>query len=298
MANSFRIVNMGDSIHWGQGLLDPQKFDTLLQQELGAQQAGGATLERLAHSGAVIGFHPASGGPAPGEVPVARPTVAEQCDHFNNSPETVDLVLVNGGINDVGVATILNPFSVLPSLGARIESACHDRMLALLRKVSAKFTKASCQILVTGYYAILSDQSDPLKLHSLLRMYGISAPVVGQEDLLLDPVLDRCEQFFNDSTGHLNAAVAEAGDERIRFVSSGFTDANAVFVPGTSLLFGLNEFLNPEDPVADQRRPQCNMAFSHPLEILHREVCHRVSAGHPNPAGAVQYKNQILAALG
>ena len=43
----------------------------------------------------------------------------------------------------------------------RVIHACHDGMLVLLNKVSAKFSKASCEILVTGYYPILSAKSDP-----------------------------------------------------------------------------------------------------------------------------------------
>ena len=106
----------------------------LVKEVLKAKFPGGASLERLAHSGAVIGATPVEGNPASGEVPVARPTIIEQCDSFTNSPEDVDLVLVNGGINDVGVATILNPFALLPSLDSRIKSACHKGMLRYSRK--------------------------------------------------------------------------------------------------------------------------------------------------------------------
>jgi hypothetical protein len=59
----------------------------------------------------VIGAHPVIGNTANGETPEARPTIIEQCDSFADSPDTVDLVLLNGGINDIGVATILNPFA-------------------------------------------------------------------------------------------------------------------------------------------------------------------------------------------
>ena len=34
-----------------------------------------------------------------------------------------------------------------------------------------------------------------------------------------------------------------------------------------------------------------------PPQIAEREKCYRASAGHPNPSGAIQYKNQILAAM-
>lgn len=297
MSTPFRIINVGDSVHWGQGLLEDEKLDSQIKRALGQNHAEGVTLERHAHSGAVIGFHPASGGPAPGEVPVALPSVADQVDAIA-TPEGVDLALVNGSINDVGVATILNPLAVLPSLGSRIESACHDRMLALLRKISQKFTKPSCRILVTGYYTILSDLSDPLGLRSLLQLFGISPSPFLSEASLFDLVIDRCEQFFKESNMHLGAAVIEAGDARIRFVPSGFTGSNAVFVPKTSLLFGLNGQLGPEDPVAGERTQQCDITFQGPGELPHRELCHRASTGHPNIAGAVQYKKQILAALG
>ena len=171
-------------------------------------------------------------------------------------------------------------------------------MLTLLRKISAKFTKPSCKILVTGYYTILSVESDPLGAIRLLRMYKIGLPERVEEDLgFLNPIIRRCEEFFAESTAQLTRAVADANDPRIVFVPSGFTDDNSVFVPGTALLWGLNFDSSPQDPVADQRRPQCDAAFPNPLQFFEREKCHRASAGHPNVAGAIQFKNQILAAL-
>src|SRR5580698_2883875 len=122
---AFRIVSIGDSVIWGQGLLPDEKFNTLVRQAL----PGGATLESAAHSGAVIGATGATGTPQPGEVPASRLSIIEQCDAYANSPDTVDLVLMNGGINDVGVANILNPFAVIPPLETRVAHACHDGML-------------------------------------------------------------------------------------------------------------------------------------------------------------------------
>src|SRR5204862_3113181 len=131
-------------------------YDVMVKEALASNHPEGVSLERRAHSGAVIGAFGATGVPQSGEVPGSRPTIIEQCDTFANSPETVDLVLLDGGINDVGVATILNPLALFPSLASRVHSACHDAMLTLLRKVSAKFTKPSCNTLVTDYYLILS----------------------------------------------------------------------------------------------------------------------------------------------
>jgi lysophospholipase L1-like esterase len=299
MANNLRIVAMGDSIIWGQGLLPGEKFDTLVQQALLPKFPGGVTLESTAHSGAVIGATGVSGTPQVGEVPASRLSIIEQCDGYANSPDGVDVVLMNGGINDVGVASILNPLALIPSLDARVRHACHDGMLALLKKVIAKFSKPTCKILVTGYYSILSAKSDPLGVTKLLSLFGIAVPPFLDNDLdFINPVIDRCEEFFKNSTQQLQQAIADAGDARVTFVPSGFTDDNSVFVPGTSLLWGLDldDDMNPQDPVAAARRPLCNLAHP-PLQILDRELCYRASAGHPNMQGAVQFSKQILAAL-
>ena len=115
----------------------------------------------------------------------------------------------------------------------------------------------------------------------------------------INPVLARCEAFFNDSTAQLVNAIAGAGDARIIFVPSGFTDDNSVFVPNTSLLWGLNlnDDLDPQDPVAALRHPLCDAAHPDPFDVLERELCYRASAGHPNVEGAVQFSKQVLAAL-
>jgi hypothetical protein len=121
-----------------------------------------------------------------------------------------------------------------------------------------------------------------------------------EQDLdLVNPVLNRCEAFFKDSTQQLKKAVAESGNPRVVFVPSGFTDDNSVFVRATSLLWGLDldDDLSPEDPVAAARRPLCQAAHSDPLQLLERELCFRASAGHPNVEGAVHYSTQILAVL-
>jgi hypothetical protein len=300
VANPFRIVALGDSIIWGQGLLPEEKFTTLVQRALLPTHPEGVTLELFAHSGAVIGASGATGTPQTGEVPASRLSIIEQCDGFTNSPDNVDLVILNGGINDVGVATILNPLALIPSLDTRVVRACYDGMLVLLKKISAKFSKSTCRILVTGYYPILSAMSDPVGVSKLLSLFGVAVPAFLENDFdFINPVLNRCEAFFKDSSAELMKAIADAGDPRITFVPSGFTDANSVFVPNTSLLWGLTltEGLDPQDPVAASRHPVCNTAYPDPVQVLDREICYRASAGHPNVQGAVQFSKQIMAAL-
>ena len=131
----------------------------------------------------------------------------------------------------------------------------------------------------------------------MLSLHGVAPPPFVEPEDMIDPVVDRCEQFFTESTAQLQSAILGAQDPGITFVASGFTDANAVFVPNSSLLWGLDDLLNPQDPVAAQRHTQCDISFPQPIEILHREQCYRASAGHPNIAGAIQFSKQILSAV-
>ena len=146
----------------------------------------------------------------------------------------------------------------------------------------------------------VSEPSRRNGISKLLSLYGIAIPGFLDNDLdFINPVLAQCETFFNDSTQQLVKAISDAGDARIAFVPSGFTDDNSAFVPNTSLLWGLNlnDDLDPQDPVAATRHPLCDAAHPDPLEVLDRELCYRASAGHPNVEGAVQFSKQVLAAL-
>lgn len=290
-----RIVNFGDSVEWGQGLLEAEKFDVLVQNALAPRYAA-SSLTRKAHSGAVIG--PLSNGKsADGEVPVARPTILEQCEQFTDSPETVNLVLLNGGINDVDIRVILNPLVPQPIVSASIARFCHDSMLTLLQSVAAKFSSADCRIRVQGYYPILSPQSHFPSVLNLLGAHMIAPPSFMDQNAVINAVIARCQQFYAESTTALQQAVHDAGDVRIGYVDPGFTAANSAFAP-QSMLWGLasDVDLSPQDPVAASRHASCDVTFD-ALDIVNREQCYRASAGHPNPDGARQYAKQILATL-
>lgn len=298
MSGSLRIVSIGDSVLWGQGLLPGEKFDALVKAALTPQYPAGVTLESAAHSGAVIVDAAEEGPTSSGEVPAPDPSLIQQCAQFTDTPEDVDVLLICGGINDVGVVTILNPLA--GTLKHLIVRACYHDMSELLEAARRRFAKSTCKILILGYYPILSSSSDPRGATGLLSAFGLSRPAGLEENAdFLKPVVERCEEFFLESTKQLSRAVEKAGDARIKFVASGFRDVNAVFVPNTSLLWGLDlqqEFA-PEDPVAGERHAECVAAYPAAEQVLKRLICFRASAGHPNVAGARQYAEQILAAL-
>lgn len=302
---NFRIVVLGDSVNWGQGLLEQDKYHTLVAQGLAARSGSPPQQKTvLAHSGAVIGFGVATNeGPLDGEVPTAYPTILQQVDAFDDAPETVDLVLVNGGINDVDIRDILNPLTDTSHLQDWIETHCHLHMKALLDKVTAKFSLATARIIVTGYYPILSEQSDPDFFKPFLKAIG--APWLDFlfdefEEEIIEKIVKNCRVFSDQSAAKLQSAVNDSngtasGGGRIAFVNSGFGPENAASA-SAAWLFGVKDDadFSPEDEVIDSRHASCDRCETDPLQ---RWECYRASAGHPNADGARQYATQILASL-
>jgi hypothetical protein len=195
MSDRFPIVVLGDSIQWGQGLKAPHKIAELVGVALAGNPKTGVgsvevlTFFRFAHSGATINTAlDSTQGPtlAPAspsaEVPSATPTITDQVAGAVSAlqvaqiPVTeIRLVILDGGINDVGVANILNPFASGDTLRATTNAACGGaltvpgaaalaggkatgQMTNLLTAVGAAFPKAV--VVVTGYYDILSASSD------------------------------------------------------------------------------------------------------------------------------------------
>jgi hypothetical protein len=254
----------------------------------------------LAHSGANIGVAGNSGPSAPDrEIPVSYPTILEQCKTFGDTPQTVDLVLLNGGINDIDIRTILNPMTSFKDLGDRTKLHCYYDVKELLKQTCSIFARAT--IVVIGYYPILSTKSELLRVLPLLQLHAIAIPPHLYSDPILTKVISLCLQFWHDSDMWLARAVEESNSEdnrnRIVFVQCPFTEDNAVFA-STPWLWGVGPSLTPQDEVSDLRIPACAAYYTSPEELLSREQCFRASAGHPNVSGAAAIANQIASKLG
>lgn len=295
------IAVLGDSVAWGQGLVNEHKYSYLVAEHLGEQPIV------QAHSGAIIGAdYNGDLVTADPEVPEHAPTILSQIDKISN-PTDVDLVLLNGGINDIGVPTILNPSIKNSALQADIEKFCHVDMKRLLKKAVNTFTNDTCRFVVTGYYPILSSKSDPVEvevdyLEKLLELHCLTIPTHFDRDPIVSHIVSLTEQFWNQSNDQLSKAVAETNSEmrlgnRIIFVPSPFTKENALFA-GDPWLFGFNADLSPQDEVITERADACNYHYSDPFDFAQREVCHYASVGHPNVAGAKAIATAILNSLG
>ncbi len=241
-----RMVVIGDSVLWGQGLRPHQKIGRLLRQDL--QEAGWPVAfdeERdfLAHSGAIIGEPGEHGDEAhadldpevAGEVPTDHPTLFEQLARIDD-PHGVEVLVMDGGANDFGFLSLAWPFRSLDGLAERIGPAM-ERAPRLISR--ARSTCPNAIILYSGYYAGMSEHTQTSELNGALALGAMftSIPVVGAAlgSLLIRDRIVRNNYFWHHlQLASLRAAAAKAhADPALRgpgiaFVHPRFGPQNAV----------------------------------------------------------------------
>jgi hypothetical protein len=313
--NHFKMLVLGDSMLWGQGLYNHQKIHTLVVAEL--KRLGlEVDCSFLAHSGAVIGEPdkpselPPLEGPFANEVPVGEPTVFDQIRTAlgtNERDESINLVILNGGVNDVDTLRIVNPTNI--HLDAQIKDAFYTKTKMLIEKVFNCFPNAV--IIVTGYYLFFSDVSEQSVVGNALKGMGLNVPLIPHQvsefmvdalgTVFTDALIDRCTRFRDYSHDCIREAIIELTSiipevqARVFLADPKFKDENAVGAP-ESFLFGINADLSPQDPteIAEGRREACERHADR-LSLIRQFAGPRASVGHPNPVGAQQYADVILA---
>lgn len=349
----FRILAFGDSIMWGQGLAESSKFTSLTRDALQRALNADVQLRSFAHSGAVL-RNTAAPMPAigqqeptgfdqnrlvtPGEIPNGFPTVLHQINvqapASGINPREVDLLLIDGCINDVGVMTILNPTKKPDEVGAVARTKC-AAMAEVLRRAHEIFPNAA--IVVTGYYPIVSPLTDlaalPIFVASAVGVAALAAPLAG---LPPDPVLAvgaiavalGSVPVLRDSLSANSLAFQRAADATlahaaqtvstqvqrpglVSYVPAPFTDRNAYAAPDSGLwLVPTGLYPGDQDDVIAMRRAQCQTPgvletsigrpFWTPTAGEQAEAaakCPVASMGHPNRRGAQAYADAIGSAL-
>jgi len=286
------LANFGDSVHWGQGHRDKDKF------AINVAAARGLQFKMHAHSGARIGAGLACAGSTDPEVPLACPSIIQQVSQYPLDPNAAKLVLVNGGVNDITVQTIITPTTRPEDVRRETRKYCHTDMAVLLKEVLIKFSNAATLIVVTSYFPIFSRKSDFSKIRDFLVGNLIAVPEEperkAERDGILERVVENAQVFWKESAASLQNAIKDIGSERVRFAYVPYADDNAMFA-GKPWLFNvtLSGFeLIPEDPVAPQRRMACDAFHSTPWD---RRACYIASAGHPNVPGSEEFTKVILA---
>jgi hypothetical protein len=175
----------------------------------------------------------------------------------------------------------------------------------LLPQVLAAFPHAA--VIITGYYPIVSSETDPNVLKSLLGFEGIStlAVAISKDELVersnafSDAALSGYTQLVNDTNRSL-------GKPRVALAWPGFTAGNSYGAP-SRYLFLLGEFEEDEERGKKWQAPPGDWATPQGIAYYRGEECSKddpssikcfdASMGHPNPAGAQAYANAIITQL-
>jgi hypothetical protein len=312
---------------WGQGLPENMKFRNIVAGWIQGVLGGRPVRQfAYAHSGAQIIADDGDSKPnLPGEIPSHHPSVTLQVSMAVNDviAGAIDLVLLDGGINDVGVPSILLPTNGTGKIQQIADGTCVGRMGKLLQQVMTIFPRAA--IVVTGYFPIASDQSDTIALTALISALGLG--IAGPAGALLgsfakDQMVRNSMTWKNATDSGFARLVSAAnqqagGPPRVAFASPTFGPENCFSTGPASFLFGVanvplpvsasnvNGFYGdeamgiagvyePADPLHDvqwKRARACVAAGR--TDAFCPDAC----MGHPNPSGAQAYAAVVLSQI-
>lgn len=355
-----RMLAIGDSVMWGQGLLEQNKFSYIVRDELckrrnGAQCANKEDVQIYvtAHSGANI-FEKQEDDQLflrtntprvySGEVNFPNPTIPGQIDlaarHYQSqsiSLAEVDLILVNGGINDMNNSILLIPRVFRSSVEFYANLYCGEKMKELLGSLAQKFPNA--RMVVPSYFPLISDQTPATTVLSILKMALTGVPgeaerlyriqearafrlLRGIPDNVQHPIrhylANRSEKWATASSAALRGAVNSINADRpLTPIRAGASTQRAWFVQvpfGPERAYGTNSTYLWK--LVDRRREaECarggiagNLESNDELfpkracmcEVACKEndiTCVRAGFMHPNKQGARAYADSIIDVL-
>lgn len=334
------MLVLGDSILWGQGLKEEHKSWYLVKTWL-QESAAVPVRERVeAHAGAVIGVEgtvPPKSLKLYGEVSSAWPTLHDQIDdalRAIDDPSRVDLVLVDGCINDVNARRFLNAANTPDGIKALAREKCGGPVEALLTRIASSFPNA--HIIASGYYPVVSEKTPrDLFMRALARIFY--APTTPDGAKLSDKKLlerltevsaawyEGSNQLLMEAVEKVNAGLVSRGSrQRVLFARIPFLPEHS-FAARDSHLWGFNASmlrkllalltwgrirLHANDEMRSQRSSVCEDFFKRVKGESDHEKrerrdrllgCRVAAIGHPNRKGAVIYaeaiKRQIQAVI-
>ena len=320
-----RLVALGDSIVWGQGLSVESKFVNIVTQRLPQIAGRVGKSENYAHSGATLMNEPSDPlkvlATANGEVPRSSNSIRTQLAAVTD-PKTVDIVIVNGCINDVGSNSIVLPGRSSQSAWRSIATErCLAPMKTLLVEVLAKFPNA--RVVVPGYYPIFlpdDGKSSSLRLSTFGAIGNwVEDKIDDLSDSLLGKAIDsacgddtKCEKTTSSKT--LRAGLASrsrwwaeessrALREAVDTVSRSNRTRKLAFAPvtfssGDGVGQAHSKLWNPGeiDPRSSDRSVECKRAREKAPKLNFKR-CVLASSFHPNTRGAKHYADAVETAL-
>jgi hypothetical protein len=318
--DTYRTLVFGDSVMWGGGLLENQKFYSLATNYLVSKLNGiGMYTTVKAHHGAPIGASNTIVKPEiPGEMSTLYPTVTQQVQSMLSIPDAneVDLVFLNGGPNDIPITSAMletapaDTAARVALLVQEINQYSYIDLKVLLLTVCSSFPNA--KIIVPGYFHIFSNQSD-------LNFLGAVYIAIGDADNLdfsvsgtTNKLVSLCDAWIaNVNVKMLNAVndvnTTIAGDPRVHFVDPQTNPSNAAHAPNSFLWEPDMDITNvggPTDPMWTISRMSDREVHKTRLESepaaagkTRYSITKQNSSYHPNVAGAQNYFNKMIPTL-
>jgi hypothetical protein len=264
-----RIAAVGDSVMWGQGLMPPLnpghfedqekfffKIVEWLQNEGKVQEFDMNDFQ--AHSGAIIGIPDQKNrkailsiDDAPnkevfdrfyGEIPDDFPTILRQLDNLKDG-NTIDLLIINGGPNDVGILKSVDFEEAFKEGLKLIDEVADNKLPVLLKEAQRKCPNAL--IIYTGYYPAISEKSSAIEALGAVNILAPPLRFVAIDEFLGSIFLainhqrlkDQGVIFHQRMLAKFREQIANFNDKRdpsslpIIFCPSGFGISNAMFTP-------------------------------------------------------------------
>jgi len=284
----FEMVVLGDSVTWGSGLPEEDKFWKLVLGWLEARLGRPVHSQVLAHSLAVIAPDSAKDAvpPAWGEIRFRHPSITYEAlldPRLNDpGPTAIDLVLVDGGINDLNPVNLLVPWHLPDWVRGQAAEHCGRKMKNLLLSMLDRFPKA--RVVVTGYYPIVSGQSS---------FAGVLAPFLPYRRRLIELSAvwrQATDEWLGWAVQEANLHASES-KPRVLYATAAFRPENSYGAPDT-YLWTLGEAITDGSPVGTRRRSECRRLK--PFD----PICPIDMAFHPNRKGARVYADAVIQAVG
>jgi lysophospholipase L1-like esterase len=322
------MLVLGDSILWGQGLKTEHKSWYHVKVWL-EKNTGRPVIERIeAHSGAVIeqGSLTDNLTSTNREVNLGLPTLHDEIDsalQFYSDGSRIDLVLLSGCGNDVGVQNLLNA-SKIDEVDDMTRAKCGTPMEKLLRRLTAVFPKA--RVIVTGYYPFFSDATrNDFIVKAMARRFFKSQH--NSSKMSSKEVFERLKvnskQWYETSNKTLADVVQKVNDEfggssrRVVFARIEFPPEHSFAAPKTHLwsfnrspfrmmlvFLSFGKILLPtNDETRKERTASCNELYTEqPNETTEQKkqrkalrlFCSYAALGHPNTKGALLYAEAVI----
>jgi lysophospholipase L1-like esterase len=282
LERSLEMAVLGDSVLWGSGLEEEQKLWSLVRRWL-EENGESVRVRVLAHALAVVERDAVKDAAPPvwGEVRYRYPSITYQAledPRLGDDPEAIGLVLVNGGINDLGPLNLVNPWRSPRWVREQAAEHCGRKMRHLLLGLLTRLPEA--QVVVTGYFPIVSAQTwfvRALPFRSLRRR-----------------LVDLSKTWAEASEAWLRWAVDQANlhgsGSRVLYAGVRFGPEHCYGAPD-AYVWSLWEALTDRTPVGKRRRCECRRRK--PWDL----ICPIDRAFHPNDKGAQAYAEAVIDAL-